>query len=416
MPSFFVSASLLNAVNMKILFVSPYLPSPPRFGGQRRLDGLMRGLVERHEVSILSFNSTDPYTQESVDSTSAFCHKVTTLPDLDPRSVAEKRKLQMRSLASLHSFEYRQVRGRQDFQREIDAHLAATPYDIVQVEFANMASYRYTKRGKSPLLVLDEHNIEFDLQRRTAKSAKGITRRIYNSFNWRKLGREERAAWRSYDGVVLTSLRDQELLMRESPKSRSTVVPNGVDVKQFLPSVQTVDPDRLLFFGANNYFPNHDGLLYFIDEILPKVVAQRPNTKLCIVGPGIQPEVLARQSRHVEAVGFVDDLMPHLERASVVVVPLRIGGGTRLKIVEAMAKSKAIVSTRIGAEGIDVTHDRDVLLADTPDEFAAQVVRALGSPELTTRLGQQARVLAEERYAWSAVVRGLERFYDELRS
>ena len=401
---------------MKILFVAPYLPSPPRFGGQRRMDGLMRGLAADHEVTILSFNSTDAYTQESLDATRRFCRKVTTLPDLDPRSLGEKRRLQMRSLLSLHSFEKLQVKRRADFQTLIDRELSTEVYDVVQVEFANMASYRYTRSGSKPLLVLDEHNIEYDLQRRTAGSAEGLSRRVYNSLNWRKLGWEEKAAWRRFDGVVLTSERDAQLLAETSPDTRRAVVPNGVDVEQFRPSTAATESDRLLFFGANNYFPNHDALIYFIDEILPKVVARRPNVKLSIVGPGVQPAVLERQSRNVEVVGFVDDLMPHLERASAVIVPLRIGGGTRLKIVEAMAKSKAIVSTRIGAEGIDLTHERDVLLADSPADFADQVVRVLADPELATRLGEQARTLAESSYAWTAVVRKLTGFYEQLLS
>ncbi len=400
---------------MKILFVTPYLPSPPRFGGQRRIDGLMRGLAREHEVSILAFNGVDD-GEPSLVATRAFCKKVTTLPALESGDVADKRKLQLRSLASLHSYEHLQVRQRADFQRLLDQELRGEQYDVVQVEFANMAAFNYAGRKKQTLLVLDEHNIEFDLQRRTAGSSNGLSRRVYSSLNWRKLGREEKRAWRTFDGVVLTSVRDQQLLVSESPRTRTAVVPNGVDVDQFLPSTQTVDPDHLLFFGANNYFPNHDGLLYFIDEILPKVVAKRPNVKLSIVGPGVQPDVMARKSRHVDVVGFVEDLMPHLERAALVVVPLRIGGGTRLKIVEAMAKRKAIVSTRIGAEGIDVTHDRDVLLGDSPSEFAEQVVRALGDPELVTRLGRHARELAEERYAWTAVVRQLTAFYDRLRS
>ena len=399
---------------MKILFVAPYLPSPPRFGGQRRMDGLMRGLAANHEVSILSFNTSDEHTQDSLDATRKFCRNVTALSDLDPRTLREKRRLQMRSLLSVRSFEYLQAKRRADFQRQIDEHLASEEYDIVQVEFANIANYRYTRRGKRPLLVLDEHNIEYDLQRRTAGSADGLSRRVYSSLNWRKLGHEEKAAWRRFDGVVLTSERDAELLSSVSPRTRSAVVPNGVDVAQFQPSTTTPEPDRLLFFGANNYFPNHDALLYFIDEILPKIVEQRPNVKLSIVGPGAQPAVLARQGRHVEIAGFVDDVMPHLDRASVVVVPLRIGGGTRLKIVEAMAKAKAIVSTRIGAEGIDVTHEQDVLLADSPTDFATQVVRLLNDRELGQRLGQQARLLAESRYAWTAVVKQLLSFYDRL--
>lgn len=375
----------------------------------------MRGLAERHQVSILSFNSSDAYTEESVTATAAYCKQVTTLADLDPRSVAEKRRLQLRSLLSLHSFEHLQVKARKDFQEKIDEQLASESYDVVQVEFANMAAYRYTLPGrKPPLLVLDEHNIEYDLQRRTAGSADGFSRLVYNSFNWRKLGFEERAAWRHFDGVVLTSARDELVLSQISSKTRTAVVPNGVNVTEFAPSAVPTEADTLVFFGANNYFPNHDALLYFIDEILPKVVARRPNVKLKIVGPGVQPAVQAKQSKHVEIVGFVDDLMPHLERASAIVVPLRIGGGTRLKIVEAMAKSKAIVSTRIGAEGIDVTHERDILLGDTPADFADSIVRVLENPKLAEDLGKKARELAEQRYSWRAIVAQLELFYGRL--
>lgn len=400
---------------MKILFVAPYLPSPARFGGQRRMEGLLRGLAERHEVSVLAFNSSDAYATESLEATAAYCKKVTTLPDLDPRSVREKRRLQMRSLLSLHSFEHLQVKSRADFQQKIDEHLASETYDVVQVEFANMASYRYSRRGKKqPLLVLDEHNIEYDLQRRTAGSADGIARLVYNSLNWRKLGREEKRAWQRFDGVVLTSARDEQVLCEVSPKTRTAVVPNGVNVTQFMPSEAPTEPDTLVFFGANNYFPNHDALLYFIDEILPKVVARRPNVKLQIVGPGAQPAVLAKQGKHVEIVGFVDDLMPYLERATAIVVPLRIGGGTRLKIVEAMAKSKAIVSTRIGAEGIDVSHGRDILLGDTPADFADAIVRVLEDSTLARELGRKARELAVTRYSWGAIVAQLEQFYADL--
>ena len=375
----------------------------------------MRGLAEHHEVSILSFNSSDAYSKESVEATASYCKKVTTLADLDPRSVSEKRRLQLRSLLSLHSFEHLQVKSRADFQQKIDEHLASEDYDVVQVEFANMASYRYSRRAKKPpLLVLDEHNIEYDLQRRTAGSADGMARLVYNSLNWRKLGREERGAWQRFDGVVLTSARDEQVLSEVSPKTRTGVVPNGVNVLQFVPSAAPTESDILVFFGANNYFPNHDALLYFIDEILPKVVARRPNVKLQIVGPGVQPAVLAKQSKHVEIVGFVDDLMPYLERASAIVVPLRIGGGTRLKIVEAMAKSKAIISTRIGAEGIDVTHERDILLGDTPTDFADLIVRVLEDPKLAEGLGRKARELAETRYSWGAIVAQLEQFYARL--
>jgi glycosyltransferase involved in cell wall biosynthesis len=399
---------------MKILFVSPYLPSPARFGGQRRVEGLMRGLAQQHDVSILAFNASDEFEHDSIEATRAFCCQVTTLPGLDLPTIVEKRKLQLRSMLSRHSFEQLQATRRADFQTKIDELLARDAYDVVQVEFANMASFRYSNRGKRPLLVLDEHNIEHDLQRRSAGTTEGMMRRVYNSLNWRKLGREELNAWRRFDGVVLTSARDQQLLHEIWRGTPTVIVPNGVDVQRFQPAETATDRDTIVFFGANNYFPNHDALLFFIDEILPCIVARRPNVQLQIIGPGAQREVLERQGKHVQVVGFVDDPQPYIDRAAAIVVPLRVGGGTRLKIVEAMAKSKAIISTRIGAEGIDVTHEHDVLLGDTPTEFAEQVVRVLEHPDFARTLGANARNLAVRRYAWPSLVAELQTFYEQL--
>jgi glycosyltransferase involved in cell wall biosynthesis len=169
----------------------------------------------------------------------------------------------------------------------------------------------------------------------------------------------------------------------------------------------------LLFFGAVNYHPNSDGINHFIDNVFPKILEQRPNTKLWVVGPAPK-EMLARRNQNIEVTGFVDEVEPYLDRAAVVVVPLRIGGGTRLKIVEAMAKAKAIVSTRIGAEGIDVEHEKHALLADSDEDFAAQTLRLLDDHALARSLGEQARVLAERSYAWPSLAGRLETFYAEL--
>ncbi len=192
------------------------------------------------------------------------------------------------------------------------------------------------------------------------------------------------------------------------------MVPNGVDVDEFSMTVGAGESDVLLYFGAINYYPNQEAVLYFIDHIFPLIKQRRPNAKFRILGPGSPEAVLARQGNGVEVLGMVDEVGPHIERAAAVVVPLRIGGGTRLKIVEAMAKGKPIISTRLGAEGIDVVHDESALLADEPNEFAVQVERVLADPALAVRLGRGARRLAEERYSWRSIVTGLERFYEEL--
>jgi polysaccharide biosynthesis protein PslH len=399
---------------MKVLFVTPFLPSPPRFGGQRRLDGIVRELAKRHDVSVLSLNRPDPWTELSVETTRSYCREVVTLPERDFEE-RDKRPLQLRSLFSMRSFEYLVKARRKDFQAELDRLLRAERWNVVQFEFMHMAAFDFTRNGgRKPVFVLDEHNIEYDVLRRTAAARTNFPRQVYNAANWRKLAREERAAWRRFDGVVFTSARDEAFVREELPEAKTKVVSNGVDVAGFAPVSGREEPDTLLFFGAINYFPNHDGVVFFIDQVLPKIRARRPNIKLRIVGPGARDEVLARQGNGVEILGMVDDVGEHIDRAAAVVVPLRIGGGTRLKIVEALAKGKAMISTRLGAEGIDVVHDEHLLLADEPDDFANAVERVLADSALAKRLGQSGRRLAEERYSWAKVVSELERFYDEL--
>jgi glycosyltransferase involved in cell wall biosynthesis len=264
------------------------------------------------------------------------------------------------------------------------------------------------------VFVLDEHNIEYDVLKRTAEAPTALPRRLYSSMNWRKLRREERASWRRFDGVVLTSARDEAFVNREVPGTPTAVAANGVDVDAFVPVAGHEEPDTLLFFGAINYFPNHDGVAFFIDQILPKIRAVRPRVRFQVLGPGASSEILARAGDGVEIIGMVDDVAPFIERAAAVVVPLRIGGGTRLKVVEAMAKGKAIVSTRLGAEGIDAVEGEHLLLADEPQQFAAAVEKLLADRVLAGRIGVAARELVEDRYSWVSVGGGLEGFYVEL--
>jgi glycosyltransferase involved in cell wall biosynthesis len=399
---------------MRILFVTPYLPSPARFGGQRRLEGLMRSLAVQHELSVLSFNASDQFAQSSLDATRDFCKEVVTFPDMEFVDNRRKRLLQARSLLSPHSYEHLLLARRREFLTRLQALVDSDRFDIVQVEFAQMAAFRFLQQpNRRYRTVLDEHNIEFDIVRRTASAEVSALRRAYSAVDWRKLRREERTAWRRFDGVSLTSERDAGVLLKLEPQTSLAVVPNGVDIGHFQPVPESAEPNNLLFFGAMNYYPNQDGIAYFMEQVFPLVLARRPNTKLWIVGPGAEPLYRLR-GKNVEVTGFVDAVEPYLDRATAVIVPLRLGGGTRLKIVEAMAKGKAIVSTRIGAEGIDVVHDRHALLADDPRGFANEVERVLSDVALAQRLGQAARELAVERYSWPALVAGLERFYAQL--
>jgi glycosyltransferase involved in cell wall biosynthesis len=402
---------------MRVLFLTPYLPTPPRFGGQRRLHGLMAEVARKHEVLSLSFvdpNQEPAHAAESLRETGAYCRRVVTVPNrLLEVAGAEKRARQLRSLFGFRSYEYA-VNRMQAMQVALDGVLARERPDVVQVEFAQMAVYRFGRKGQGPRLCLDEHNIEYDVLRRTAGADVGLVRRAYNAVDWRKLRAEERSAWRAFDGCVVTSARDEQLMARDAPTVRTAVVPNGVDIDSFIPSDVPPEPDTVLFFGAINYYPNTDGLLFFLREGWPALKARRPGARLRIVGPKPPPSIATWPDPSVEVVGYVDDVRKEIARAAVIVAPLRIGGGTRLKVLEAMALGKAIVSTTLGAEGIDTTHERDVLIADDGEGLAAQLARVLADDALARRLGSAARKLAVDRYSWRAATDTLLQFYERI--
>jgi polysaccharide biosynthesis protein PslH len=404
---------------LKLLFVTPYLPSPPTFGGQRRLHGLMRELSKGHDVSVVSMFDPREDVREGKSATAAYCRSVTLVPNRRyTEGGAQKRLSQIGSLLSAKSYERTSY-----YERAMQAAIVRATreerFDLVQFEFMQMTSYAGNlHRGHDdggPLLCLDEHNVEYDIVRRTAGAEVGLLRRAYSTVNWRKLRAEERRAWRIFDGTVLTSERDERLLLEDEPSARTAVVANGVDVDAFQPEKMVRPDSTVLFFGALNYYPNVDALQFFLREVWPLVKAGRPDARFRILGPKPPPAISSQTDPTVELVGYVDDVRPHVSRASVVIAPLRIGGGTRLKVLEAMALGKAIVSTTIGAEGIDVTHGKEILLADDARKFASEIESVIGDPGMADRLGRAARSLVVDRYSWHASTARLVDFYEELR-
>jgi glycosyltransferase involved in cell wall biosynthesis len=399
---------------VKILFVTPYLPTPPRFGGQRRMHGLMSELARRHDVSVLSFVEPGDEAVESVRATRDYCRMVVTVPSpILNHGVMTKRFAQFRSLLSVHSYECR-IHRKRAMQRALDRLLASEGFDVMQFEFSQMAMYDVQASPRPPRLCLDEHNIEFDVLRRTAEADVSLVRRAYNAMNWRKLRVEELRAWRRFDGCAVTSARDERLLASHAPGARTAVVPNGVDVDSFSPMPTATEPDTVLFFGAINYYPNSEGLLFFLRSAWPELKQIRPSVRLRVVGPKPPASIAGWRDPSVEIVGYVDDVRTHIARAAVVIVPLRIGGGTRLKVLEAMALGKAVVSTTLGAEGIDARHEREILIADDAAGLARQIARVLSDQALARRLGDSARSLVVQRYSWRSSVERLTTFYGEM--
>lgn len=403
---------------MRILFVSSYPASPATYGGQRRLEGLMSGLARRHEVSAAALASPRFDIAAAEREMRRYCADVFLVPS---RSEDRgKRLLQVRSLLSRRSFEAHFLAVR-EFQRVLDVALTEKAVDVVIASAAlGMGGYQLKQAPPgqpAPRVVFDDHNIEFDLQRQLS-GAGSVMRRLHYAINWRKVRREELEEWRSRDGVTFTSMPDRDRALSRVPSLRSAVVPNAVDLTTFEPRRTDPPPDgaTVMFFGINDYYPNTDGILFLLREIWPRIASSRPRARLKIVGPRPTPEILAHRSDRIEVTGRVDDLRSHIASAAVMVVPLRLGGGTRLKVLEAMAMGKPIVSTVIGAEGIAAAHGEHLLLADEPDQFAAAVGRLLDDPDLGGRLGRQGRALVTERYSWGAASDEMERFLSEIVS
>lgn len=403
---------------LRILYVTQVPPSPPRYGAQVRIHGLMTALAERHEVSAVCCAASEEEAESARRSMAAYCRDVEVVVDPASEARVHKRLLQLRSLASSHSFE-RHLFTTARMQRRLDEVLGARRYDVVNVEGPFVVHHRLRLApagAPPPRLVLDEHNVEWDVHRQVAASDAGVARRVYGAVNWRKMRREEEAVWGRVDAVTVTSSRDQGRILAAHPSARVAVVPNAADVERYrpLPDDAPPEPSTLLFFGALDYLPNSDGLAFFLDEVWPRVRATHPSALLRILGRKAPAWLAARHDPGVEVGGFVEDLRPSLAAATAVVVPLRLGGGTRLKILEAMAMAKPIVSTPLGAEGLDVGHGRDLLLAEGAEAFAAAVRRLLDDPALGARLGRAARALVAVRYSWHASARVLERLLVEL--
>jgi polysaccharide biosynthesis protein PslH len=403
---------------MRILFVSSYPASPPTYGGQRRLEGLMSSLARHHEVSAAALANP---TFDRAAAERAMREYCTDLALVESRSERfPKRLVQLRSLVSSRSFEAN-FNALPAFQDAIDRLLTKSAFDFVLAS-AGLGLTRYrldrSPAGKpAPRVILDEHNIEFDLQRQM-QTAGNAARRLHHAINWRKVRREETGDWGSLDGVTFTSVPDQERALAIVPWLRSAVVPNAVDLAAFEPRAGDPKPDgvTLMFFGINDYYPNTDGILYFIRDVWPRIARSRPDARLKIVGPHPTPEILAQASDRIEIAGKVDDLRLHLASAGAVIVPLRIGGGTRFKVLEAMAMAKPIVSTTIGAEGIDIVHEKHLLLADDAEQFAQAVGRVLDDSDLAARLGKEGRALVQARYSWDAAAEQMGAFLEEVRA
>jgi glycosyltransferase involved in cell wall biosynthesis len=287
------------------------------------------------------------------------------------------------------------------------ARLLAQDAEVCVADF--LVSFPNVPKTSAPL-ILFEHNVEYMIWQRLAAVERRSWRRALLELEWRKMRRAERASCTRADLTIAVSEDDRERLQTLAPAAHCVAVPTGVDTNYFSPGDAIETPHHLVFTGSMDWFPNEDAILYFADAILPRIRLQIPDVTLAVVGRNPSARLLAAVQRTgIVVTGTVDDVRPFMADAAVYVVPLRAGGGTRLKIFEALAMGKAVVSTTVGAEGLAVTHGHNIVIADDPDAFARSVIELLRDPAKRGALGRAGRQLVETRYSWEQAARDFER-------
>lgn len=379
-------------ISMKVLVLTPNFPSPTWGAGTRNYY-LLKTLARHHAVSLLSLIDCE----EDLEKRALLQDVVTSIKCIMRPSFQRKRLRQLSCMARLQSYslalnEYVEV------QAALDELLAKNNYDAVLFESVLISRYRLPATVKR---IVDQHNIEYELFWRTYRNESAGWRKWYNWCESRLLKPDEIALCRKADLVLTTSERDQATLQRFLPSTNVEVVPNGVDIEVFQHHSVNQISDQIIFTGAMNYYPNIDAVLSFASNCWPLVRAQIPSATWLIVGR--EPPLEVRRLGEllgVTVTGGVPDVRAYLASSAVALAPLRVGGGTRLKILEAFAMGKAVVSTSMGCEGLCAVPEEHLLVADHPELFARAVVQLLQDGEMRVRLGRAGRELVEEKYSW----------------
>lgn len=391
---------------MRILYITPYLPSSVRI----RPLGFIRELSQRHAITLVTLvhpqaemrflDEVRPYCQAlyplTLGRSGALTRCLLSLPTATPLSVAYTHSPQMR----------RTVR---DLVRR-------GVYDLVHIEFARAAPLVTDLEGTGIPRIYDAVDSMTLASARTFRASHSPLRKALAALEWLKFRRFEAWAIRQFDRVLVSSPADQEALTDLAPEVPVSVLPNGVDTEYFVPRQigGSAEPPTLAFLARLSYHANVSSILHFYRHIFPLIRAKFPQVRLLLIGRDPAPAIQALATDpHVKITGYVPDVRPYLARATVSISPMRVGAGISNKVLESMAMGLPVVATSLAAGALAVEHDRELLIADDPADFADMVIALLSSPRLRERLGRQARTYVETHHRWPVIAAQLEQLYRE---
>ncbi len=394
---------------MNILVVSTKCPWPLNEGRALRTYNLLKQAAERHEITLCTYVQSQE-EEEGLAEMRKFCKAVHAVPlyRSAPRlSLIADAIRELFGSVPLHAKKY----ARRPML-DLIARLARTEsFDVLHLDMLHLGELR--RAAPDLPLVLVQHNVESQILRRRLDNEKNPVLKAYLSYQTKKLERYEIETCNAADHVVTVSEEDADLLRELGVSAPIRSVPNAVDTEFFTPSETPREPDTLIYVGTLTWFPNEDAVRHFMSDIMPIIRQRRPDVVLKVIGkvPGGSKAAQWQGDPAIEFLGFVDDIRPHVAAAAVYVVPLRIGGGTRLKILDALAMGKALVTTAIGCEGLGLDDGQQAAIADDPTGFAEAVCALLSDDSRCAQLGANGRDYVCERFRWETIALGMDEVY-----
>ena len=384
---------------MRILWLKTELLHPVDKGGKIRTYQMLKQINRLHDVTYLTLAS-DRDAPDAFTRASEYCARLIPVRWSEPRKFSARfysdLALNVSSALPYAIQKYRSAAMKRAIVRERHTR----DYDLVVCDFLTPA-INYIHSPTRPA-VLFQHNVESGIWRRHYETQANRVKKAFFYSQWQKMYRYERDACRAFNAVIAVSQTDRDQMRDEFSVNEVYDVPTGVDTEYFQPLGSRPEPYNLVFTGSMDWMPNEDAIIYFAEKILPQISRRMPHVTLTVVGrnPSRRLKAIAESNNQIKITGRVDDVRPFIDAASAYVVPLRIGGGTRLKIYEAMAMGRPVISTTVGAEGLPVADGKELLIADEPEDFAEAAIRLLSDARLRKRIGQQARETVCAHHGW----------------
>jgi glycosyltransferase involved in cell wall biosynthesis len=394
---------------MKILFICPYLPYPLISGGHTRVFNTIKHLSSSNQIHLLAYNR-EPVTREQESELKKYCVSLTTIPRPPVFSPGNLAAYLTTGKPFMHV-----INGRnQALVQAIDRETAGWQPDLIHVEHFHMADCLLrAQASKLYPKVIGEQGVEYLILERLAQVEKNPVKKLAARLEARRIKPFEVGICNSFDSCIEVSHEDKEMIEQAGVKKPVYVAINGVDAGYFASGGKEVTEPSIIFVGTFKFFGNQDAVKWMLSEVWPQVKIRQPSARFYIVGN--QPPAWLRQRKEpgLEVTGWVPNLAEYMQKCRVVVAPLRMGSGTKLKILEAMSMGKPVVATSIGAEGIGAVDGREMLIRDDPRQFAEAVADCLNDPALAGRLGGNARLLIRNNFSWEKSAGQLNRAYQE---